>query len=61
MIDKKDIEKVTKEVTDEIDEDRFFKYCESLVDVRKFNNIREWMEKKGYTAIEKYKESLKRG
>ncbi|MBA7551165.1 hypothetical protein ES705_43701 [subsurface metagenome] len=29
-----------------IDEDKFFKYCESLVDVKRFNNIKKWLNKK---------------
>ena len=48
--------------TDEIyDWDKFFNYCESLIDPIKFNNIKKWMDRKGYTEIEKYKESIKKG
>ena len=37
-------------------EDEFFKECESLVDVKRFNNLIKWLDRKGISEIERYKE-----
>ena len=37
-------------------EDKFFKECESLVDVKRFNNLIKWLDRKGISEIERYKE-----
>ena len=44
----------------EFDWDKFFKYCESLVDVKRFNNLIKWLDRKGYTEIEKYKKQQRK-
>ena len=52
---------MSKEKIIKIDWDKFFKYCESLVDAKKFNNIRKWKDRKGITEIEKYRLRKKLG
>jgi len=46
MLSDKEIERLNKLKI--VDENQFFKYCESLVDVKRFNNIQSWLDKKGY-------------
>ncbi|MBA7500861.1 hypothetical protein ES704_03635 [subsurface metagenome] len=46
MLPDKEIERLNKLKI--VSEDQFFKYCESLVDVKRFNNIREWINKRKY-------------
>jgi len=43
----------------ELDWDKFFKECESLVDVKRFNNLIKWLDRKGISEIERYKEEQK--
>ena len=57
-LDPKELKKALSRM-EEFDEDRFFKYCESLVDTRKFNNIQKWKNRKGYKKIDKYKREEK--
>jgi len=45
----------------ELDWDKFFKECESLVDVKRFNNLIKWLDRKGISEIERYKEEIKKG
>lgn len=44
MLSDKEIERINKLKI--ASEDKFFKYCESLVDTRKFNNIQKWLKRK---------------
>lgn len=57
MLPDKEIERLNKLKI--VSEDQFFKYCESLVDTRKFNNIQKWLDRKGIKAIEEYKRESK--
>ncbi|MBA7557440.1 hypothetical protein ES705_50196 [subsurface metagenome] len=41
---KKEIERINK--LDLVREDKFFRYCESLVDGKRFNNIQKWLDRK---------------
>lgn len=43
----------------DFDWDKFFNYCDSLVDVRKFNNTQKWLKRKGYLEVKKYREIKK--
>jgi hypothetical protein len=57
MLPDKEIERLNKLRL--VSEDQFFKYCESLVDTRKFNNIQKWKDRKGYKKIDKYRREEK--
>jgi len=57
MLPDKEIERLNKLKL--VSEDQFFRYCESLVDTKKFNNIQKWKDRKGISAIKKYKEGDK--
>ena len=57
-LDSKELKKALSRM-EEFDEGRFFKYLESFVDARRFNNIRKWMDRKGITATKKYNENRK--
>ncbi len=57
MLPDKEIERLNKLRL--VSEDQFFKYCESLVDIKKFNNTQNWLDKKGYKKIDKYRREEK--
>ncbi len=57
MLPDKEIERLNKLKI--VSEDEFFKYCESLVDTKKFNNIQKWKDRKGYIKINKYRREEK--
>ncbi|MBA7524637.1 hypothetical protein ES705_16778 [subsurface metagenome] len=57
-LDPKELKKALSRM-EEFDEDRFFKYLESLVDTRKFNNTQKWLDRKGYRKIEEYRREEK--